>query len=120
MSWLSKFIDKVRGEDSIDFVVTPPLPVGVGASQSELLPPDACYVELRVAALKIPKTRRITSTFYGVVHVFTTLARQGSKNVEIATILAPDKLAGVDPGHANRVVVIDKVVMGPIAWRGGN
>lgn len=120
MSWLSKLIDKVREDDSIDFVVTPALPLGSGAAKPESLPADACYVELRVAALRIPRTRRMSSTFYGVVHVFSTLARTGSKNVEIATILAPDKLAGVDPKHASNAVMLDKVVMGPIAWRGGN
>jgi hypothetical protein len=120
MSWLSELIDKVRGEDSIDFVVTPALAVGLAASKPESLPADACYVELRIAALRIPQTRRMTSTFYGVVHAFSTLARTGSKNVEIATILAPDKLSGVDPTHASKAVTLDKVVMGPIAWRGGN
>jgi hypothetical protein len=120
MSWFSDLIERIAGKDAIDFVVTPALPLGKNAPASVALGANQCYIELRVASLRIPKSRRFTSNLYGVVHAFTTLSRNGAKDVQFASVSAPDRLAGIDPGNAYNAIMVDKVVMGPVAWRGGN
>src|SRR5438034_4573994 len=87
ITWLSELIKRVKGADAIDFVVTPALPFDGEKVAAEPITADESYLELRIASLRIPRWRKMASAFYGVVHVFSKLARTGSKDIEIATIL---------------------------------
>jgi hypothetical protein len=120
MEWFANLIEWVKGQRSIDFVVTGALPVGTAAVDTAPLDADACYVQLSIAAIRIPQSRRFASKIYGVVHAFTKLARDASADVEMANVSAPQELANIDPANAYKVVSVDKIVMGPVAWRGGN
>jgi hypothetical protein len=120
MSWFGDLIATVKGQRAVDFVVTGALPLGSGTATTEELGADQCYVELRIASLRIPRSRKFTSKLYGVIHAFTTLSRIAAKDVQFANVRAPDNLANIDPDNAYKAVMVDKVVMGPAAWRGGN
>ncbi len=120
MEWFDNLIDWVKGQRSIDFVITEALPVGAAAVDIAPLDADACYVQLSIAAIRIPQSRRFASRIYGVVHAFTKLSREAAADVEMASVSAPQELANIDPANAYKVVSVDKVVMGPVAWRGGN
>jgi hypothetical protein len=118
MSWFSQIVDTIAGQRSVDFVFTPALMVGTKAPNPQTLPVDDCYIDLRVSSVRIPKSRKFTSNFYGVVHAFTTVVRERKVAAETAAVLAPKNLYNVDPAHANRAVMVDERVMGLMPWRG--
>jgi hypothetical protein len=118
MGWIATLVKTIASADSIAFVVTDLLPCEDGATVSELLKPDACYIEVFVDGLWLPKARKFTSEIHGVVHAFSKVARLGEGKTEIAFVSAPSDLAKVDGRSVNRVVTRSRKVFGPVPWRG--
>lgn len=120
---MANLIDFVKGADSLDFVLTKPLPIAangeVKASSAEPLGDDACYVDLFIEAIWLPRARKVTGVYHGIVHVYTTLQREGEEKARIAFVSSPTELAKVDPRSIRKVVTRSQRALGPIPWRGG-
>lgn len=81
--------------------------------------PDQHYVEVFVESLRLKRSRAFTTTFHGVVYAFFKLTRNGTKSLEIASMTKPGGLAELDPEHLDRVITVQKKILGATPWRGG-
>lgn len=120
MGWFSDLISNVKKKETIDFYVSNALPLGTAAISSAPVSPDS-YITVRVASLRLPNTRqKVFEKVYGVVHVFAGLKSRFGNGVEFASATMPNKLAGVDPKNLGNLLTIDKNVVGPTPWSGGD
>lgn len=119
MSWLSNLIKRVKETESVDFLLSDPMPRGPSSPRE--LTVDESYISVRVASLRLPNTRqKVFDRVYGVVHAFAHVASQAGQVIEFAATTMPGKLAGVDPKGLQNVITIDKLVVGPTPWTGGD
>lgn len=120
MGWFSDLIGKVTHKGTVDFFVSDALPIGSSLAVTAPIAKDT-YISVRVASLRLPNTRqKVFDRVFGVVHAFAALSsRFGTRN-EFASASTPSKLAGVDPRNLENVITIDKLVVGPTPWSGGD
>jgi hypothetical protein len=118
--WLGDLIKTVTREETIDFTVTDPLTVGGSMLKMEPLTPSETYISIKVRSLRLPFTRKGFTKIHGVVHSFANLPGAGSEAVEFVSATTPSALSGLDPKNISNVIVIDKQVVGPTPWHGGN
>lgn len=125
MGWIGDLIQKISGADSVDFIVTQPLPL-IDEHGTRLEPvtkplqADGCYVEMFVDAMWLPKARKLTSYYHGVVHAYTAVDRLGDDKARFAFVTTPTELAKVDPKSLRQVVTRTQRALGPVPWRGGD
>jgi len=120
MSWLGDLIQDIRRSKTIDFFVGGPLPLGSGQALSTPLKAGECYVSIRLASLRLPYTRKGVTKIYGIVHAFAGLSNSAGNAVELAAATVPKGLAAVAPSGLDKVLAIDKLLVGPTPWIGGN
>lgn len=121
MSWLSDLIHKVTTTEAVDFVRTGPLLFGNQSPAPTALPSGECYLSVRVASLRLPNTReKVFDKLYGIVHAFADLPSAAGAHIQFAAATMPSKLAGVDPVNLQNVLTINKLVVGPTPWNGGD
>src|SRR5437762_3477848 len=84
------------------------------------VPPGTSYVTVRLRSLHLPFVRKGLTRFHGVVHAFTSLAHLRSGDAQFQFVSTPSKLAGVDAANHDKVVTVDKIVAGPVPYRGGS
>jgi hypothetical protein len=116
MSWFTDLIGRVKATKTVDFIISGPL-----GSNGAVPLTDGKYVSVRVSRLRLPNTRvKVVDRVYGVVHAFAHLSSTAGDSVEFAATTMPAKLAGVDPKNLQNVITIDKLVVGPTPWSGGD
>ena len=119
--WLRQLLIGASGAPPVDLTFVPSVP-GAEAIIPEVVKPveaDACYIELYLELIRLTKARRFATRFHGVAYSFVTLAREGDARAQLAAISKPDKLAELDRGATDNVIVVSKQMMGPTAYRGG-
>jgi hypothetical protein len=70
--------------------------------------------------MRVVNVRTGLSKFYGAVHSFASLPHRGGRTAAFSTITTPAALKSVDAKHLDRVVVVDKRLLGPVPYRGGD
>ena len=117
MSWFSDLIDWITRTRTVDFLLTPPLH---GPTAVAPIAPNT-YLRVRVASLRLPNTREhIFNTLYGVVHAFGTVNRFGTAPAKFVSATLPNELAGVAPHSLGNIVSVNRVVIGPTPYIGGD
>ncbi|GGE99003.1 hypothetical protein GCM10011611_00670 [Aliidongia dinghuensis] len=81
---------------------------------------DKHYVQVRLKSLRIVNSRIAWKKYYGCIHTNATLADSRTGEAQFQSISTPSKLAGPDPKHADRILLKDVPVLGPVPYRGGN
>jgi hypothetical protein len=119
--WLKKLIDGSAGAAPIDLTFVPSI-----AGAEVVIPvvgkpvePDSCYIELYLESIRLSRARKFATRFHGIAYSFVTLAREGDARAQLAAISKPEKLAELDRGSLENVIVVSKQMMGPTAFRGG-
>ena len=124
MGWIGDLIEVVRGAEALDFVLTPALPTMVDGEVKDATPEplgdDECYVEMFIEAMWLPKARKVTGLYHGVVHAYSAVEREGDDKAKIAFVSAPSELSKVDPKSVQKVVTRSQRALGPVPWRGGS
>ncbi|MER8650954.1 hypothetical protein [Mesorhizobium sp. M0586] len=118
--WLNDLISKVAKEETVDFISTPPLTVGGRDPEFRSLVPEETYLSVRVKSLRLPLRRRGVAKLHGVVHTFANLPGAGQEATEFASATTPTALFGLDPKNVSNILMIDRQVVGPTPWRGGD
>lgn len=120
MGWFNDLVGKVSKAETIDFVFRGPLTVG--GKLPELLPLNAhaTYLQVDVKSLRLPLTREGVTRYHGVVHTFVDIAGRGNQAAQFATATTPSALAGLDPKNVSNILTINKRVVGPTPWNGGD
>lgn len=100
-----------------DFIIAP-LDERHGAPQRAPVEIDTSYVTLSIKAARIVDIRHWTSKFHGCINSRAAFLHEAQGSVEHQTVLAPPQLKELDPAHLDRIVSIDKVLLGPFPYRG--
>jgi hypothetical protein len=111
------WLKRTMREKAQDFIIAP-LDERHGAPRREPVEIDGVYVTLSVKAARIVDVRRWTSKFHGCINSRANFLHEAQGNVEHQTVLAPPELKELDPAHLDRIVSIDKVLLGPFPYRG--
>jgi hypothetical protein len=119
MGWLNEFIETIKGEAPKEFTYIPTIPAPGVEGIGQQVSPDECYIELWLLSSRLERGRKFATRFHGLVYSFVTLSRQGTNNAKLAAISKPQELARLDPNSLDRVIVINKQMMGSTAYRGG-
>jgi len=80
---------------------------------------DEAYLTITLRSLRVVNVRKLATKFYGVVHSFTTLDHLSGRNGEFQTVTSPTQLQSIDPKNVDRVMQINKTLLGPIPYRSG-
>jgi hypothetical protein len=118
--WFNDLIGTVAREETVDFTVTSALSVGGVLPNLRPLVPAENYISIKVKSLRLPYVRKGVTKFHGVVHTFANLAGAGQAATEFASATTPTALSGLDPRNLSNVITIDRDVVGPTPWNGGD
>lgn len=123
MGLIGRLVETLKGQAAVDFILTGALPVMVDGmstdSRSQLLGDDECYVEIFIEAIWLPKARKVTGFYHGVVHAFSALQRDGGDKARVAFVSSPLELSKLDPKSIGKILTRSQLALGPIPWRGG-
>jgi hypothetical protein len=91
---------------------------------SDALPPsaddDEYYITIDLGSMRIPQATRSYAKLYGAVHSFISVPTfLSSKNAQFRVVTTPANLKNIDGANLDRVLQINKRLLGPIPYRGG-
>lgn len=88
---------------------------------SKIIKPNEFYINIWLRSLRIVDVRKGLNSFYPVVHSFVSMPYLGeSKPVEFNMVTTPTKLQSLDANRIDRVITLNKRMLGPIPYRGGD
>jgi hypothetical protein len=121
LSWFKRIWTAARGkvnEAGQDFIVQRlEKPQGV-ADAPRVLAKEEEYVAVTVRSSRIVNTRKWTGKFYGAVNARGHYYHEDKGLVEYQTVLAPSLMKELDPAHLERVITINKGILGPVPYLG--
>jgi hypothetical protein len=79
---------------------------------------DEEYVSLRVRSSRIVNVRKWTGKFYGAVHARAHYLNEARGLVDYQTVLSPSLMKDLDPERLERVITVDKPILGPVPYIG--
>jgi hypothetical protein len=92
------------------------VPTGLG---HEPIAPDTAYLTLTLKSFRIVDTRTGVRRFYGAVHSWASVSHIGSGRAEFQVVTTPGELKDADAQHLDRVISMDRPLLGPVPYRGG-
>jgi hypothetical protein len=116
MSWFQIVLDRARKllvEKGEDFVLQP-LP-----ATSTSVDKDLDYVTVFIKSARIVDVRRWTSKFYGCVQSRAHYLHVERGQVEYQSVVVPTMMKELDPKNLDKVIQIDKPILGPVPYIGG-
>lgn len=117
MSWFQAVLQRAKSviiKQSEDFILERlPAPAAVAVIK------DQDYVSISVKSARIDHVRRWTSKFYGCVQSRVHYLHLEQGNVEFQTVVVPALMKELDPKNLDRVIQVDKPVLGAVPYVGG-
>jgi hypothetical protein len=102
-----------------DFVVKRlDAPQSGNPEKSRTLKKDEEYVSIKVRSSRIVNVRQWTGKFYGAVHARSHYLHESQGLIEYQTVLSPDLMKELDPRHLERIITIDRPILGPVPYIG--
>jgi hypothetical protein len=77
------------------------------------------YLSIDVCSARVVNVRKLTTSFYGVVHSFVSLGHQSGQPASFQTISTPSELKKIDPKRLDRVISENIPLLGQVPYRGG-
>jgi hypothetical protein len=117
MSWFQTVLQRTKSiiiTQSEDFILErlpEPAPAAVVKDQD--------YVSLIVKSARIDHVRRWTSKFYGCVQSRAHYYHVDRGDVEYQTVVVPALMKELDPKNLDKVIQIDKPILGSVPYIGG-
>lgn len=87
--------------------------------RNDAVPSDEAYLVMTLRSMRVVNVRQNLTRFYGVVHSFTTLNHLSGTDAAFHTITTPTELRNIDSQNIDRVIQLNKPLLGPIPYRGG-
>jgi len=119
---LFRNIMRERSEDWIFYALKPeqlPKNIHGGSNSSESIEPDKAYMSIRLRSLRIVNVRKLTRKFFGVIHSFISLPHLGNGLASFQVVTVPNDLKEIDSKNLDRVISVNKPLLGPVPYRGG-
>lgn len=78
------------------------------------------YIKIDLGSMRIPGVKRQYAKLYGAVHSFISVPTfESAANAQFRVVTTPTNLKNIDAANLNRVLQINKRLLGPIPYRGG-
>jgi hypothetical protein len=92
-----------------------------GSPSSEPIAPNEAYANIWLKSARVVNVRRGLKRFYGAVHSYISLTPVAqAEAIEINTVVTPKLLQNVDPRNVDRVISVNRRLLGPVAYSGGD
>jgi hypothetical protein len=117
MSWFQSILQRTKSiiiRQSEDFILErlpEPAPGAVTKDQD--------YVSIIVKSARIDHVRRWTSKFYGCVQSRVHYLHVDRGDIEYQTVVVPALMKDLDPKNLDKVIQIDKPILGSVPYVGG-
>ena len=92
------------------------VPTGI---EHESIEPDTAYVTLTLRSLRIVDVRKGLKRFYGTVHSWASVSHRDQGRAEFQVLTTPSELKDADSTHLDRVISMERPLLGPTPYRGG-
>lgn len=116
-SWFADLLTRAKSTSGVDYTFEQIPPARGGTAATPLMVDDE-YVIVKVRAANIVEMTRWTGRFHACVHARTKYFHDESGQAEFQNVLSSDLMKNLDPAHLDRVIMVDKEVVGPIPYRG--
>jgi hypothetical protein len=83
------------------------------------LAPERCYVSARLTSMRVSNARVGTRRYHASATGLVSVESRAGERAEFMTVTKPVAL-DADPAHLDRLVTVDKPLMGPVPYRGGD
>jgi hypothetical protein len=116
MTWFQSVLQRIQAiivKQSEDFILErlpDPAPAVVIKDQD--------YVSIIIKSARIDHVRRWTSKFYGCVQSRAHYLHVDRGDVEYQTVVVPALMKDLDPNNLDKVIQIDKPILGPVPYVG--
>lgn len=84
------------------------------------IPPESAYLNVFLKSAQIVNARKGLTTFYGAVHSYMKLPHRANQPAEFNVVTTPSALKQADARRLNRVIQMDKRLLGPVPYAGGD
>lgn len=92
------------------------VPGGIG---HQPIAPNTAYLTLTLRSLRIVDVRKGLQRFYGAVHSWSSVAHVAEGRAEFEVVTTPAELQNADARNLDRVIAMDRPLLGPVPYRGG-
>ncbi|WP_328762558.1 hypothetical protein [Streptomyces sp. NBC_00272] len=113
MSWWSKVL-----RDRATSWHFAPLETSAGTERRPI-PPDEAYLNAFLTSMHIADVRVATRKFYGAVTSSFSVSTRAGGSAEFVVVTTPTVLKNIDAQNLDRVITVDKRLLGPVPYRGG-
>jgi hypothetical protein len=117
MGWLAN-IFKSRTKDW--FYSELPVANTPGTVESKILNPNEEYLSVILKSMRIVNVRKGLSKFYATVHSHIEIAHLSGKPASFNYVTTPGNLEKLDGARIDRVVNLNRRLLGPVPFRGGD
>lgn len=117
MSWWSKILRDRAASWHFAPLSEARTPAG---TERRPIPPDGAYLNAFLTSMHIADVRVATRKFYGAVTSSFTVATRSGGTAEFVVVTTPAVLKNIDAQNLDRVVTVDKRLLGPVPYRGGD
>lgn len=90
------------------------------AFSDQVISPETAYLNVFLKSARIVDVRKGLKRFYGAVHSHMRLPRRSQKPAEFSVVTTPSALKDVDAMHLARVIQINRRLLGPVPYLGGD
>lgn len=91
-----------------------------GTPASQPVKAENAYLSVRLASMRVVNVRKSLSTFYGTVHSHISIPHLSGKPASFDVVTTPSALQKVDAKHMDRLIPVNKRLLGPVPYRGGD
>src|ERR1700675_1776105 len=92
-----------------------------GSVQSTIeVEPNSAYLNIFLKSLRLRDVRKGLVRFYGAVHSFVSVPHQSGDKASFQVFTSPASLQKLDSRNADRILVLDQRLVGPVPFRGGD
>ncbi|HEY8186653.1 MAG TPA: hypothetical protein VIF64_11315 [Pyrinomonadaceae bacterium] len=117
MGWWNKLF-KTRAEDWV-FQRLKNDQVPEDPKSNDVLSAGEAYLTITLRSMRVVNVRKLATKFYGVVHSFITIDHLSGKDGSFQTVTTPSQLRNIDSQNVDHVIQVNKTLLGPIPYRGG-
>jgi len=87
---------------------------------AEEIEPSKKYINVFLKSLQLEKSHRGLRKLYGTIHSYISLPHPSGKKAEFQVINTHEKLKNVDAKNLGNIITIDKRLLGPFPYLGGD
>lgn len=82
--------------------------------------PQSAYLSVWLRSMRVVNVRKGLSRFYGTVHSAFTVPHRSGIPAKFNVLATPAELKNIDAANIDRAIVVNKRLLGPIPFRGGD